>query len=204
MVNLQIGTDDAPTVAMSPTCPWSRKRQVWFNAMRDDYWFRLLVGIYDGEDDLVAIPTAELYPLLQTDEKEQNMAAKELLGRGVEESSVLEVQSFRNLASTLPFALRFRLELAIFDNTIIETQQFREPRENPEKCKEELERIARRLVVAFITTVLPPLLKIEWESIPIGNVRGIDVDNFTLTELFAEAITPKLCTIKQRIKDGKS
>lgn len=175
----------------------SKSKTIWFDAMRDDHWFRLLVEKCDGYDETVAIPSASLYPPSHTRSGEDETL----------ENSIMEVIPFRNMTSKLPFALRFKLELLLFDNNIIEIQQVKQPSLSETELQNHKEKIAiaaRRLVVAFVQHVVPPLLEMNWERNTMDGTVGLDVDNFTLSELFAEAIGSKLCSLKQKVKDMKS
>ena len=174
------------------TAGQEQRRNFWFNALTDDYLFQLLVGKWDGET--VHIPYSSLYHPGQANGDEETM-----------ENSMIEVEPFRKITSKLPFALRFKLELHLFDNNIIETQQVYRPIygtvEEWDDLKEEMAATARSLVVAFIQQVVPPLLEIDWETNIEDGGLGLDVDNFALSELFAEAFGSKLCTLKQVVKD---
>ena len=177
----------------------NKNKQIWYNVMRDDTWFPLLVGTYSSDDDnddnnMISVPYDILYPINNNEEEKEE----------------IQVQPLRKLLSKLPYAIRFMLELHIFDNNIIEIQQVRPPNPNEsnesewDAHKEEIAMVARRMVVMFIQHVVPPLLDMDW--------NGLDVDNFTLSELFAEAIGSKhvgteqckLSTVKQAIKDYDS
>ena len=110
------------------------------------------------------------------------------------EANSIEVESFRSLASPLPFAVKFILELHIFNNNIIEIQQAVPPEDKTEgelvALKEKIAKSARRMVLTFIQHVIPTLLEIEW---------NVDVDAITLNELFAREIECGLIEVKKGV-----
>jgi hypothetical protein len=109
------------------------------------------------------------------------------------DTKAIEVESFRSLASPLPFAIKFQLELQIFNDTTIKIQEAKAPEdatlEELEEMKEEIAKPARKLL-GFIQQVIPILLEMEWET---------DVDNIALVELFAGEIAPYLADVKRSI-----
>lgn len=171
----------------------SKNREIWYSAARDDYLFSLLMG-KSSDEEAVALQSSDLAVPASNGDRER---AEDEVGL-----DVVEVQPFRNAVSRLPFALQFILELHIFDNDIIEVQRAKKPTTNYvpaaelDSYREKIATEARALVVAFVRHVIPPLLGVDWGS------YSLDVDDFALSELFAEAIRPKLCAIKQAVKDS--
>ena len=191
MEDIQLGMADMAltTPAASMTKTRAKNKPIWYNVMRDDEYFQLLIGKFG--DDVVSVPHSYVYPSrgvtnINTDNDEDT------------EDAMIVVEPFRKVSSTLPFALRFQLELSLFSGDPIAIQQVRKPRDDgtfEEDRKEEIARAARRLVITFIEQVVPPLLGIDWT---------LDVDNFALSELFSEVIGTKLSTICQCVYDMKA
>lgn len=89
------------------------------------------------------------------------------------------------------------MELHIFNNLIIEIQQSDPPGdaspESLEARKEEIAKPARRMLLGFIQQVVPTLIAMEWDT---------DVDNITLSELFAKEIETSLADVKKSVAHG--
>lgn len=136
--------------------------------------FKEMLGIWDVSD-MVHLNESDWSDLSQLDTK------------------AIEVESFRSLASPLPFAIKFQLELQIFNDITIKIQEAKAPEdatlEELEEMKEEIAKPARKLL-GFIQQVIPILLEMEWET---------DVDNIALVELFAGEIAPYLADAKRSI-----
>ena len=170
--------------ALSPSMKRrTRECNVWFLALRDDEPFKKLLGQW-GDASSFHFPRSYLV----SSNSEQN----KMISNG---EATPEMISFRAQVSRLPFAIRFQLERILLDNSIIPIQHEEQPEEARDELRQEIAINARRLVFNFVEHVLPPLLEMEWE---------VDVDNFTLSELFALAIEADLRAAKEAVKEGKS
>ena len=80
---------------------------------------------------------------------------------------------------------------------IVEIQQADPPGDAPpesrEARKEEIAKPARRMLLGFIQQVVPTLIAMEWNT---------DVDNITLSELFAKEIETSLADVKKAVAHG--
>lgn len=194
---------------LPPTIGTSKK-EIWYHVLRDDKIFRgdsilmfdflthwtrpsnsYLLNCFSSSLDLLGKwGFADCITLNESD-----WSNSRLENDGTKQ---IEVETFRSLSDPLPFAIKFTLELHIFNNTIIEITQATPPRdcteEELEARKEEIAKPARRMLLEFIRQVVPTLLEMEWD---------VDVDNITMSELFAREIGASLATVKKAVANGK-
>ena len=81
------------------------------------------------------------------------------------EDFVIHVEPFRSVALGLPFALRFRLKLCLFEDDVVKIRQGcphkRGNAEEPDARREEIAAGAQRLAFALVRHAVPTLLELN-------------------------------------------